>query len=104
MNDTPLRKRDAVARSAGLSAEMIRGSLLHRTIRHNKGCLICAKGGGHPVLVLSVNYPGGRNKQVSIRPDQKAMVERWLRNYHTVKDMLEAICELNLALLRPKPD
>jgi hypothetical protein len=53
-------------------------------------------------LVLSINYPGGRNKQISIRPGQKEQVERWLANYHKVKDQLEAICELNLALLRPE--
>ena len=97
-------KRDPLARSAGLPAEIVRGSLLHRTIRHKTGCRTCANGGGHEVLVLSINYPGGRNRQISIRPDQESMVQRWLRNYHDVKDKLEAICELNLLLLRPKPD
>jgi putative IMPACT (imprinted ancient) family translation regulator len=53
-------------------------------------------------LVLSINYPGGRNKQISIRPEQKEQVERWLKNYHNVKDKLEEICELNHALLRPE--
>ena len=56
---------------------------------------------GHPALILSINYPGGRNKQISIRPEQREQVERWLKNYHDVKDKLEAICELNHTLLRP---
>ena len=96
-----LRQRDAVVRSVGPISEIVRGSLLQRTIRHKKGCQTCARGDGHPALVLTINYPGGRNKQISIRPEHREQVERWLRNYHDVKDKLEEICELNHALLRP---
>ena len=96
------RQRDALARAIGQPGEIVRGSLLNRTIRHKKGCQTCARGDGHPVWVLSINYPGGRNKQISIRPEQKEQVERWLANYHKVKDQLEAICELNHTLLRPE--
>jgi hypothetical protein len=95
-----LRQRETLARAIGQPAEIVRGSLLQRTIRHKKGCQTCARGEGHPAWVLSINYPGGRNKQISIRPEQKEQVERWLTNYHKVKDRLEAICELNHALLR----
>jgi hypothetical protein len=97
-----LRQRETLARAIGQPAEIVRGSLLQRTIRHKKGCQTCARGEGHPAWVLSINYPGGRNKQISIRPEQKEQVERWLANYHKVKDRLEAICELNHALLRPE--
>ena len=96
------RKRDSLVRAIGEPGEIIRGSLLERTIWHKKGCQTCARGEGHPALVLSINYPGGRNKQISIRPEQREQVERWLRNYHNVKDKLEAICELNQTLLRPE--
>jgi len=97
-----LRERDSLARAIGRPTEIVRGSLLQRTIRHKKGCQTCARGEGHRAWVLSINYPGGRNKQISLRPEQKEQVERWLRNYHQVKDQLEAICELNHALLRPE--
>ena len=97
-----LRQRDTLARLIGRPTEIVRGSLLERTIRHKKGCQTCARGEGHPAWVLSINYPGGRNKQISIRPEQREQVEHWLRNYHNVKDKLEAICELNHALLRPE--
>jgi hypothetical protein len=97
-----LRRRDNLARAISQPTDIVRGSLLERTIWHKKGCQTCARGEGHPALVLSINYPGGRNKQISIRPGQKEQVERWLANYHQVKDQLEAICELNLALLRPE--
>jgi|ERR1700687_16346 len=97
------RQRDKIVRSLGSAAEIIRGSLLQRTIRHKKGCPKCARGEGHPVWVLTINYPGGRNRQISLTVEQKAVVERWLANYHDLKDKLESICELNQALLRPEP-
>src|SRR5260370_30032541 len=97
-----VRRRDALARAIGQPNEIVRGSLLKRTIRHKRGCQTCARGAGHLAWVLSINYPGGRNKQLSIRPEQKEQVERWLANYHKVKDQLEAICEWNHALLRPE--
>jgi len=97
-----VRQRDKLAESIGAPAAILRGSLLKRTIRHKKGCRTCAEGGGHSAWILSVNYPGGRNKQISLRPDQKVRVERWLANYHKLKDRLESICELNHILLRPE--
>jgi hypothetical protein len=94
-------RRDKLARSIESPTEILRGSLLQRTIRHKKGCQTCARGGGHPAWILSVNYAGGRNKQISIRPEEKEEVERWLANYHSLKDKLEKICELNHLVLRP---
>ena len=95
-------QRDKLARTIGSPTEILRGSLLRRTIRHKKGCQTCARGEGHPAWVLSINYAGGRNKQISIRPEEKEQVERWLANYHTLKDKLESICELNHSVLRPR--
>ena len=82
--------------------EVLRGTLLERTVRHRKGCARCARGEGHKVLVLTVTYPGGRNRQFSIRPEQRQLVERWLGNYQEWKRKMEAICELKNAFLRPE--
>jgi hypothetical protein len=82
--------------------EVLRGSLLERTIFHSKGCARCEKGEGHKVWVLTVTYPGGRNRQFSIRPGQRQMVQRWLDNYKEWKRKVEEICELNHAFLRPE--
>jgi len=98
-----LRKRDRLAANLPATAEILRGSLLQRTIRHKHGCAKCERGEGHPVLVLSVNYPGGKNQQISLRPEQKPQVERWLENYQKLKKRMEEICELNQVLLRPEP-
>jgi len=81
--------------------QILRGSLLERTVRHKRGCPKCARGQGHRVWVLTVSYRGGRTRQFSIRPEQRPQVEQWLQNYQELKTKLEAICELNHELLRP---
>lgn len=85
-----------------VSGEILRGSLLERTIRnHARGCAKCASGEGHPMSVLTVSYPGGRTRQFSLRGEMVPAVRRWLANYQRLKESIEAICELNHELLRP---
>ena len=103
MNHAAIPK-DRAKLAAGLpsTTEILRGSLLHRRIRHRSGCAVCARGPGHLVWVLTVSYPGGRTKQISLSAEQKTMVQQWLRNYRKLKAALERICELNQLLLRPE--
>ncbi len=98
------QKRDRLA--AGLSGlgEVLRGSLLERTIHHSSGCPKCARGEGHPLWVLNVNYPGGQTRQLSLRPQQVPQVRKALRKYRTVKETIEAISQLNQQLLRMDRD
>jgi hypothetical protein len=97
-----VRRRDKLAAHLP-TAELLRGSLLQRTIRHKSGCPKCDRGEGHPVLVLAVSGSAGRVRHISLRPEQKHMVEKWLENYHRLKDQIEEICQLNQSLLRPEP-
>jgi Family of unknown function (DUF6788) len=94
--------RQALLADLPLTGEIVRGSLIERTVRHSRGCRICAGGGGHPLWVLTIGYAGGRTRQFSLRGEQVDQVRRWLGNYHQLKEALEAICELNHALLRPE--
>jgi len=50
--------------------------------------------------VLNVGYPGGKTRQLSLRPEQVPQVRKALDRYRQVKDTLEAISELNQQLLR----
>ena len=84
-----------------VTGELLRGSLLQRTVRHRSGCRKCARGEGHRVFVLTVSYAGGRTRQVSVRRERVEEVRRWLGNYRKLKEAIEAICELNHELLRP---
>jgi hypothetical protein len=98
--DDILEVRGRLAQELPDAAQIVRGTLLRRTIRHREGCPKCRAGGGHPVWVLTVTYPGGKTRQFSLRPEQRAQVQQWVRNYQRLKKQLEAICELNHQLLR----
>ena len=76
-------------------AEILRGSLLHRTTFHSRGCAKCANGRGHPQWVLNVNYPGGKTRQVSLHPSQVPPVRRQLDNLDRLRRILEQVCEVN---------
>jgi len=101
-HEEAMRRRLKLASSLPPAAEILRGSLFRRTIRHRRGCPKCERGGGHRVWVLAIGYAGGVTKQYSIRPEMKPQVKRWLKNYQELKAKLEAICETNHALLRPE--
>jgi hypothetical protein len=97
-----LRARQKLVSNLPISGELLRGSLLDRTVRHTKDCPKCARGEGHQVFVLTVTYPGGRTRQISVRREGVAEARRWLANYQDLKEAIEAICELNHDLLRPE--
>ena len=101
-HETVIRTRAKLAAALPSATEILRGSLLRRRIRHRSGCAVCARGKGHLVWVLTVSYPGGRNKQISLSKEQKPLVQQWLRNYQKLKATLERVCELNHKLLRPE--
>jgi hypothetical protein len=95
-----VHKRENLAAQLPAASAVLRGSLLQRTVHHSSGCLKCARGEGHPLWVLNVGYPGGKTRQVSLRPDQVPQVREALENYRTFKRNLEAISELNQFLFR----
>ncbi len=95
-----IRKRDKLAAQLSSANGVLRGSLLQRTVHHSSGCSKCARGEGHPLWVLTVGYPGGKTRQVSLRPEQVTQVRKALLHYRDFKQTLEAISELNQFLLR----
>jgi hypothetical protein len=102
IHEQALRARQKLLDRLPVTGEILRGSLLHRTIRpHGAKCAKCSSGEGHPLSVLTVTYPGGRTRQFSLRRELVPEVRRWLDNYQKLKEALEAICELNHQFLRP---
>src|SRR6185436_17033783 len=97
IRDQALRAREKLLSKLPISGELLRGTLLVRSTRHSKGCTKCASGEGHQVFVLTVTYPGGRTRQISVRRERVAEVRRWLSNYQELKESIEAICELHHA-------
>src|SRR4030088_3037325 len=102
IGEQTLRARQKLVGKFPITGELLRGSLLDRTVRHTKDCPKCARGEGHQVFVLTVTYPGGRTRQLSVRRERVAEVRRWLSNYQELKEAIETVCELNHDLLRPE--
>ena len=100
--DRTLAARDKLVDRLPVTGELLRGTLLERIVRHKSGCLKCARGAGHQVFVLTVTYPGGRTRQLSVRRERVAEVRRGLANYQELKEAIETICEFNHDLLRPE--
>ena len=100
--DRALRARQKLIDDLSITGELLRGSLLERVLRHKTGCAMCARGEGHVVSVLTVSYPGGRQRQLSVRRERVAEVRRWLENYQRLKETIEAICEINHEVLWPE--
>jgi hypothetical protein len=103
IRERTLSARDELVNKLPVTGEVLRGSLLERTVWHAKGCPKCARGEGHQVSVLTITYAGGRTQQFSVRRERVAEVRRWLDNYRKLKQAIEDICELNHELLRPEP-
>src|SRR5262245_66185988 len=103
IRDRTLAARDKLMDRLPVTGELLRGTLRERVVRHKSGCPKCARGEGHQVFVLTVTYPGGRTRQISVRRERVVEVRRWLANYQELKEAIEAICELNHDLLRPEP-
>ena len=94
------QKRDKLAAALAGCGDLLRGSLLERTTFHSGGCPKCARGEGHPQWVLSVNYPGAKNRQLSLPPERVPQVRKALERYRKARETLEAISELNQYVLR----
>jgi hypothetical protein len=101
--ETLAHRRDLLGARLPDATQVLRGSLLHRVIRHRTGCAVCDRGEGHPAAVLAVGYPGGRTRQISLRKEQVPHAKRCLANYQKLKAAIEKICELNQQLLRAEP-
>jgi hypothetical protein len=101
IRDRAIQAREKLLSKLPITGELLRGSLLERTVWHRKDCPKCARGEGHRVFVLTVSYAGGRTQQFSVRRERVDEVRRWLDNYQKLKEAIESICELNHDLLRP---
>jgi len=56
--DQTLRARQKLVSKLPISGELLRGSLLDRTVRHTKDCPKCARGEGNRVFVLTAARAG----------------------------------------------
>jgi len=60
----------------------------------------CAAAEGHPLWVLTVGYPGGKTRQVSLRPIRFRRFVKALENYRHFSEAWKPFSELNQFLFR----
>jgi hypothetical protein len=53
-------------------------------------------------FLLTVTYPEGRTRQLSVRRERVDEVRLWLSSYQEPREAIEAICGLNHDLLRQR--
>lgn len=97
-----LLKRKRVTQHLPPLEEVVRGSLLKRSIRCGKPNCRCAQGEGHQTFYLTVSFARGRTEQLTIPPALVPTVRRWLANYQDLWLALEEISAVNRQLLRKR--
>lgn len=95
-----LRRRHTIPTILPPLEDVLRGSLLRREIRCGKPTCRCATGAGHPIVYVTVTFPGGRTQQVTVPPDLARTVQRWIDNYGRWWQAIEDVSAINRRLLQ----
>lgn len=94
------RRRHTIPKALPPLEDVLRGSLLQREIRCGKPTCRCATGAGHPIVYVTVTFPGGRTQQVTVPPDLARTVRRWIDNYGRWWQAIEDVSAINRRLLQ----
>jgi len=98
-----LKQRSKAAGQAPPLDEVLRGTLRRRYLRCGKPSCHCKKGRGHgPFLYLNVTLGVGRTRQITIDPGDWALALRYAKNYHRIREVLEAVSTLNRKLFEDR--
>jgi len=85
--------------------DVLRGSIVERSLRcGRKGCHCAQDGGGHHAVYLSVTVERGRTEQISVPPTLLPDVRRGVATYHKWWEIMEEISAINRQLLRQQRD
>ena len=80
--------------------EVLRGSILERSVRCGQPNCRCAAGERHAATVLSVSFPGGRTEQISVPATLRRTVRQWVANYQRWWAVIEKVSAINREVLR----
>lgn len=96
-----LARRQRLLKKLPPMDEVLRGSIVERSIRCGRqGCHCAADGVGHPTTYLSVTLSVGRTKQISLPAALQAKARRGVAVYLECWAILEEISEINREVLR----
>jgi hypothetical protein len=95
------RRRRLLAKLPALD-EVLRGSLVERSVRCGKASCHCASGELHIAVSLSVTHRGGRTEQISVPRELVATVRNGIAVYQRWWNLLEQVSAVNRDLLRAR--
>lgn len=101
MNRLIERRRRLLAQLPPLD-EVLRGSLVERSVRCGKPSCRCASGELHAAVYLSVTHRGGRTEQISVPRELVASVRDGIAVYQQWWEILEQVATVNRDLLRQR--
>jgi len=93
------RRRRILARLPPLE-EVLRGSVVVRSLRCGKPSCHCAEGDGHLATYLSVTHAGGRTEQISLPAELVPLVERGVATYRAWWAAVEQLSAINRDRIR----
>lgn len=101
MNHLTRRRERLLAKLPPLD-EVLRGSLVERSVRCGKPSCRCASGELHSAVYLSVTHRGGRTEQISIPRELIGTVRDGIAVYQQWWEILEQVSAINRDLLRQR--
>jgi hypothetical protein len=101
MNRLFERRRRLLAKLPALD-EVLRGSLVERSVRCGKASCRCASGELHAAVSLSVTHRGGRTEQISVPRALVPTVRDGIAIYQKWWEILEQVSAVNRDLLRQR--
>ena len=97
------QRRDSLLAELRALPEMMRGKVYERERKCGSASCPCASGGPrHKGLQLTVNI-GGRTRTRYVRHGERAAIEAKIKAYHRLKEIVEELTEINLALINTQP-
>lgn len=93
------RRRRILAKLPPLE-EILRGSVLVRSLRCGKPSCHCAEGEGHPATYLSVTLAGGRTEQISLPAELVPIAARGVAAYRDWWAAVEKLSAINRDQIR----
>lgn len=80
--------------------EVLRGSVVVRSLRCGKPSCHCAQDEGHHATYLSVTLAGGRTEQISLPAELVPIAKRGVALYHAWWAAIEKLSAINRDLIR----
>jgi len=80
--------------------DVLRGSIVLRSMRCGSPGCHCHKGEGHRATYLCVTHAGGRTEQISLPAEMVPIAKRGVALYHVWWDAIEKLSAINRDLIR----